>query len=103
MQSVRDWLNGLGLSRYAEAFETNDVDIEVLPSLNEADLEKLGVSLGHRKKILKAVAGSPRTAIAESPVASGEVAPLRIPPPFQRQKTLHPTPRPPKPPANAAN
>ena len=43
MQSVRDWLIGLGLSRYAEAFEANDVDIEVLPSLNEADLEKLGV------------------------------------------------------------
>lgn len=80
MQSMRDWLNGLGLGQYAEAFETNDADLEVLPSLLEADLEKLGVSLGHRKKILKAVAAGPQTAIAESPIASEEVAPLRVPP-----------------------
>ena len=56
MNDVRDWLESLGLTQYVDAFESNDVDLHVLPSLNEGDLEKLGVSLGHRKKMLKALA-----------------------------------------------
>ena len=53
---VAAWLQDLGLTRYAEAFRDNDIDAEVLAELTEADLEKLGVSLGHRKKLLKAIA-----------------------------------------------
>jgi class 3 adenylate cyclase/pimeloyl-ACP methyl ester carboxylesterase len=53
MNDVRNWLESLGLTQYIDAFESNDVDLDVLPSLNEGDLEKLGVSLGHRKKMLK--------------------------------------------------
>ena len=56
MSVIRDWLESLGLTQYVDAFESNDVDLDVLPSLNEDDLEKLGVSLGHRKKMLRAVA-----------------------------------------------
>ena len=41
----------------------NDVDLEILPALNEADLEKLGLSLGQRKKLMKATAGLPRGAL----------------------------------------
>ena len=51
------WLRDLGLERYADAFEANAIDHEVLSELTEADLEKLGVLLGHRKKLLKAIAG----------------------------------------------
>ena len=56
MQTVRQWLEQLGLSQYAEVFAENDVDLEALCLLTDADLEKLGVSLGHRKKLLKAIA-----------------------------------------------
>jgi class 3 adenylate cyclase len=56
MQTVSQWLEQLGLRRYAEVFAENDVDLETLHLLVESDLEKLGVSLGHRKKLLKAIA-----------------------------------------------
>ena len=50
------WLRDLGLERCADLFEANAIDSEVLAELTEADLEKLGVLLGHRKKLLKAIA-----------------------------------------------
>jgi class 3 adenylate cyclase len=50
------WLRGLSLERYAEAFRDNAIELEVLPELSEADLEKIGVLLGHRKIMLKAIA-----------------------------------------------
>jgi class 3 adenylate cyclase/predicted ATPase len=56
---VGAWLYGLGLSQYEQVFRDNAVDEEVLPELGEADLEKLGVLLGHRKKLLKAIAVLP--------------------------------------------
>src|SRR5229473_1698234 len=37
-------------------FRDNAIDVEVLPELTEADLEKLGVLLGHRKRMLRAIA-----------------------------------------------
>ena len=39
-------------------FRENDIDAEVLGDLTDADLEKLGVTLGHRKRLLKAIAES---------------------------------------------
>lgn len=56
MIDVADWLRGLGLAQYAERFAANDIDADVLPDLSEADLQSLGVSLGHRRKLLKAIA-----------------------------------------------
>ncbi len=56
MDDVARWLQDLGLGQYASAFADNDVDEEVLLELTDADLEKLGLTLGHRKKLLKAVA-----------------------------------------------
>lgn len=55
MQSIADWLAQIGLAKYADVFEENDIDLEVMPSITEADLEKLGVSMGHRKKMIAAV------------------------------------------------
>jgi len=52
---IGSWLRGLGLERYEPAFRDNAIDTEVLPELNEADLEKLGVLLGHRKRLLRAI------------------------------------------------
>ena len=53
---MADWLGKLGLAQYAAVFAENDVDLDVMPSMTEADLEKLGVSMGHRKKIMAAIA-----------------------------------------------
>lgn len=65
------WLRELGLERYAEAFAEGDIDAEVLPDLTEADLERLGVSLGHRKKLMRAIARLGERSEPEMPVASG--------------------------------
>ena len=59
MQQVADWLQKLGLGQYAQRFSENDIDVSVLPHLTDADLEKIGVSLGHRRKILAAIAELP--------------------------------------------
>jgi class 3 adenylate cyclase len=53
---IAAWLRGLRLERYEPAFRENEVDAEVLPELTETDLEKLGLPLGPRKKLLKAIA-----------------------------------------------
>ena len=50
------WLKGLGLGQSGEAFVQAAIDQSVLPDLTDADLEKLGVVLGHRKKLLRAIA-----------------------------------------------
>jgi class 3 adenylate cyclase len=56
LDSLCAWLQELGLERYVPVFAENDVDLEALRLLTDAELEKLGVSLGHRKKLLKATA-----------------------------------------------
>src|SRR3974390_729314 len=56
MHGVTDWLEKLGLSEYAQRFADNAIDLSVLPDLTDQDLEKIGVLLGHRRKILKAIA-----------------------------------------------
>ncbi len=50
------WLRGLGLSRYEAAFRDNSIGPDILPDLTGDDLEKLGVTLGDRKRLLKAIA-----------------------------------------------
>ena len=52
---VGDWLRSLGLGQYEAVFRESEIDPEVLPELTDADLEKLGVPLGHRKRLLKAI------------------------------------------------
>jgi class 3 adenylate cyclase len=53
---VGGWLRSLGLERYEATFRANEIDGEVLPELTDGDLEKLGLPLGHRKRLLKAIA-----------------------------------------------
>jgi hypothetical protein len=56
-RQIADWLEKLGMPEYAERFAENDIDFTILPELTDQDLEKIGVaSLGHRRKILKAIA-----------------------------------------------
>ena len=62
---VASWLRSLGLEQYEAAFRDNAIDDSVLPDLTDQDLEKLGVLLGHRRKLLRAIANleaPPKTA-----------------------------------------
>src|SRR3984893_7230328 len=56
MSDIRDWLRSNKFEQYADAFEANDIDLDVLPELSERDLEQLGLSLGNRRRLLKAIA-----------------------------------------------
>src|ERR1700751_1459662 len=55
MQHIAEWLKTLGMSEYTQRFADNDIDESVLRDLTEQHLEKLGVSLGHRLKMLRAI------------------------------------------------
>jgi hypothetical protein len=56
VMDVGDWLRGVGLGQYEDVFRENEIDGSVLPDLTESDFEKLGVPMGHRKRLLKAIA-----------------------------------------------
>jgi class 3 adenylate cyclase len=53
---ITTWLDGIGLAQYATVFVENAIDPGILPDLTETDLERLGVALGHRKRMLRAIA-----------------------------------------------
>src|SRR5437764_12323070 len=53
---LRLWLSKLGLEQHAETFAANDIDLDVLPELSDEDLKELGLSLGHRRRLLRAIA-----------------------------------------------
>jgi predicted ATPase/class 3 adenylate cyclase len=54
---VREWLAALGMGAYADQFATNDIEFDLLGDLDDSDLRDIGVSsLGHRKRILRAIA-----------------------------------------------
>ena len=69
---VATWLRDLGLERHETAFRDNLIDMDVVRELTESDLEKLGLALGDRKRILKAIASLPTAepAAAAIPVAA---------------------------------
>ncbi|WFU16013.1 adenylate/guanylate cyclase domain-containing protein [Bradyrhizobium sp. CB3481] len=56
MRGVTEWLTSIGLSEYAQRFGENGIDLFVLRDLTEQDLKELGVLIGHRRKLLRAIA-----------------------------------------------
>ena len=52
---VGGWLRNLGLGQYEANFRDNKIDVDVLADLTDGDLEKLGLPLGDRKRLLKAI------------------------------------------------
>jgi hypothetical protein len=54
-QPISEWLEKLGMAEYAKTFAENRIDVSVLPELTDGDLEKIGVVLGDRRKILRAI------------------------------------------------
>ena len=67
-RDLRKWLSGIGLGGHADSFDENGVDWDVLHELTEADLKELGLSLGDRKRLLKAVGGLKGVEPAPAPV-----------------------------------
>ena len=99
MQQVTDWLEKLGMSEYAPCFADNDIDFSILGDLTDQDLKDLGVaSLGHRRKILRAIAELDRPEATAAPPAAAR-APLSGPAPRSPSPTPVTTPpqTPPKP------
>jgi class 3 adenylate cyclase len=77
MQKIAEWLAELGMSEYAQRFAENRIDLSVLPDLSDQDLEKMGVILGDRRKMLRAIAalnGAPPAAAAPTPIAAPAIA-----------------------------
>ena len=70
MQKIGEWLEKLGLSEYAERFADNAIDLSVVRDLTEQDLKDLGVLLGHRRKILRAIANFDPAALEPAEAAS---------------------------------
>jgi class 3 adenylate cyclase/tetratricopeptide (TPR) repeat protein len=78
INSVTQWLKQLGLGQYADVFAEQQIDREVLPELTEEDFEKLGIPLGPRKKLLKAIAAlQPSSSASRSIPLEGSVAERR--------------------------
>jgi class 3 adenylate cyclase/tetratricopeptide (TPR) repeat protein len=71
MQQIADWLEKLGLGQYAQRFVENGIDVSVLHYLTDQDLEKIGVLLGHRRKMLAAITEFPDASLSkDEPVES---------------------------------
>ncbi len=71
---IEAWLRSLGLSRYESAFRDNSIDADVLPDLTDGDLAQLGVNLGDRKRLLKAIASLGATGLAAKPTRPGPLS-----------------------------
>jgi hypothetical protein len=54
MTKLQEWLKELGLEQHAGVLADNDIDLDILPDLAESEV--LGLSLGHRRKLLRALA-----------------------------------------------
>jgi class 3 adenylate cyclase len=71
MSEIRKWLEAIGLGQYGEAFETNDIDMDLLKQVNDQTLKDMGVtSAGHRLRISNAIAK-----LAPTPVAQVNLSP----------------------------
>jgi class 3 adenylate cyclase/predicted ATPase len=74
MPQIADWLKKLGLPEYGERFAENGIDVSVLPHLTDQDLKDLGVLLGHRRKMLAAIAElSSRARATDAPIGSASI------------------------------
>src|SRR4030081_1415682 len=55
MTGIAEWLASIGLGEYAQRFGENAIDLSVVRDLTEQDLKDLGILLGHRRKLLRAI------------------------------------------------
>lgn len=84
---VSIWLDNLDLGTYQELFQHNAITWDVLPELNEGDLEKIGILLGHRKKLLRAIAQLPQDAATGTESMPTSVISKEQPSPLERNQS----------------
>ena len=82
MSTIAEWLASLGMAEYTQRFVENRIDLSVLPDLTDQHLEKLGVALGDRLKILRAIRELSGTAMAATQAC-----------PYRKPKTADVIPR----------
>jgi class 3 adenylate cyclase/predicted ATPase len=70
MTPIEEWLGSLGLSEYADRFAENRIDLSILQDLTDQDLKDIGVLLGDRRRILRAIAGLAATVSATPQLAA---------------------------------
>ena len=68
MQQIAAWLEKLGMPEYGECFAENKIDLSVLPHLTDQDLKDIGIPLGHRRKMLAAIAQLDDMSSASAPL-----------------------------------
>jgi class 3 adenylate cyclase/tetratricopeptide (TPR) repeat protein len=85
-EGLRQWLETIGLGQYAEIFAANDVDFDLLPELSDGDLKELGLSLGHRRRLQRALAEA--LAGAAAPSSQSQLASAPGQPAERRQLTV---------------
>jgi len=78
-KDVSNWLAELGMSEYAQCFAENRIDLSVLPDLTDHDLKELGIVLGDRRKILRAIAELDGGKAAQKSAALAEISPAATP------------------------
>jgi SAM domain (Sterile alpha motif) len=77
LERTGEWLASLGLQEYTPRFKENHIDFSFLPNLSEQDLKELGVtSLGHRRKMMRAIAELKHTEASEARMTSPTPQPL---------------------------
>lgn len=75
---IGSWLESLGLGQYTAAFVENDIDPDILTDLSDNDLKELGVSLGHRKRITRAVISNSSVTSQKADIVGAERRQLTI-------------------------
>ena len=79
MQQIADWLQKLGLGQYAQRFAENDITFSILADLTDQDLKEIGVSLGHRRQLLREIANLGKTADAAASTPALPEQPIAAP------------------------
>jgi class 3 adenylate cyclase/predicted ATPase len=83
------WLRELGLERYEQAFQENEIAADILPKLTADDLKDIGVTIvGHRRKLLEAIAALAKPALAQQAGPGAPEAPSTARPSAAERRQL---------------
>src|SRR5712664_1279540 len=80
MAQLREWLEARGLGRYADALLAQDIELDILPQLTDADLTAAGLPIGARKRLLEAIERFCDDQDTKMPSISQPIVPATEPP-----------------------
>ena len=85
---LKNWLEGIGLGHYGDLFARHRIDLDVVPDLTESDLAELGLPLGDRRRLQRAMMSLVPAGSASSSVGNGPRAPSATVGAERRQLTV---------------